>query len=73
MFSQKLTFLLSVSKASHIDATILDTSPKLALGFDPLIAAWVSLKNNAYAETGLKTKENLSILLQFYTQRDTKL
>lgn len=37
-----------------MDATILDTSPKLAFGFCPLIAACVSRKNNAYADTGLK-------------------
>lgn len=37
-----------------MEATILETSPKLALGFCPLIAAWVSRKNNAYADTGLK-------------------
>ena len=41
-----------------MEATILDTSPKLALGFDPLIAAWVSRKNNAYADTGLKGERN---------------
>lgn len=35
-----------------MEATIFDTSPKEALGFWPLMAAWVSLKNNAYAETG---------------------
>lgn len=35
-----------------MDATIFDTSPKEALGFWPLIAAWVSLKKRAYAETG---------------------
>lgn len=35
-----------------MEATIFDTSPKEALGFWPLIAAWVSLKNRAYAETG---------------------
>lgn len=36
-----------------MDATILETSPKLAFGFCPLIAACVSRKNNAYADTGL--------------------
>ncbi len=35
-----------------MEATIFDTSPKEALGFWPLMAAWVSLKNRAYAETG---------------------
>lgn len=35
-----------------MEATIFDTSPKEALGFWPLMAAWVSLKNSAYAETG---------------------
>ena len=35
-----------------MDATIFDTSPNEALGFWPLMAAWVSLKNRAYAETG---------------------
>lgn len=37
---------------SHIDATIVDTSPNDAFGFWPLIAACVSRKNKAYAETG---------------------
>ena len=35
-----------------MEATIFDTSPKEALGFWPLMADWVSLKNRAYAETG---------------------
>lgn len=35
-----------------MEATIFDTSPKEALGFWPLMAAWVSLKNSAYADTG---------------------
>ena len=35
-----------------MEATIVDTSPNVALGFWPLMAAWVSLKNRAYAETG---------------------
>ena len=35
-----------------MDATILDTSPKEAFGFDPLIVACVSRKNSAYADTG---------------------
>lgn len=35
-----------------MDATILDTSLKEALGFWPLMAACVSLKNRAYADTG---------------------
>lgn len=35
-----------------MEATIFDTSPKVALGFWPLMAACVSLKNKAYAETG---------------------
>lgn len=46
------TCFCSSPRPSHIDATILDTSPKVALGFWPLIAAWVSLKNRAYADTG---------------------
>jgi len=48
------TFLCSSSSVSHMAATILDISPKLALGFWHLIAAWVSRKNSAYAETGLQ-------------------
>lgn len=36
-----------------MEATILETSPKDALGLDPLMAACVSRKNKAYAETGL--------------------
>jgi len=35
-----------------MEATIFDTSPKEALGFWPLMAACVSLKNRAYADTG---------------------
>lgn len=35
-----------------MEATIFDTSPKDALGFWPLMAACVSLKKRAYAETG---------------------
>lgn len=35
-----------------MDATIVDTSPNDALGFWPFIAACVSRKNNAYADTG---------------------
>lgn len=35
-----------------MDATIFETSPNVALGFWPLMAACVSLKNRAYAETG---------------------
>lgn len=42
---------------SHIEATILETSPNDAFGFCPFIAAWVSRKNKAYAETGLLRKE----------------
>lgn len=34
-----LTFLCSMSRASHMEATIFETSPKLAFGFCPLIAA----------------------------------
>ena len=34
-------------------ATILDTSPKLMLGLRPLMDACLSLKNKAYADTGL--------------------
>lgn len=46
------TSLCSCANASHIDATIVDTSPNDAFGFCPLIAACVSRKNNAYADTG---------------------
>lgn len=49
-----LTFLCSGAKTSHIDATIFDTSPNDAFGFCPFIAACVSRKNNAYADTGLQ-------------------
>lgn len=35
-----------------MEATIFDTSPKDAFGFWPLMAAWVSRKKRAYAETG---------------------
>ena len=41
-----------------MEATILETSPKLAFGFEPLMAAWVSRKNNAYADTGLKENKD---------------
>jgi hypothetical protein len=51
-----LTFLCSGDKTSHIEATILDTSPNEAFGFCPLMAAWVSRKKRAYAETGLQNK-----------------
>ena len=40
-----------------MEATILLTSPKLALGFWPLMAAWVSRKNRAYADTGLRHRQ----------------
>lgn len=50
---QVLTFLWSGSSPSHIEATILETSPNVALGFCPLMAACVSRKNRAYADTGL--------------------
>lgn len=43
-----------------MDATIFETSPKDALGFCPLIAACVSRKNSAYADTGLKYKIQLN-------------
>lgn len=46
------TCFCSSARLSHIEATIFDTSPKEALGFWPLMAACVSLKNRAYAETG---------------------
>lgn len=64
-----LTFLCSVSRASHIDATIFDTSPKLAFGFCPFIAACVSLKNSAYADTGLKRKRKSVYVKLAETQR----
>lgn len=35
-----------------MEATIFETSPNVALGFCPLMAACVSLKNSAYADTG---------------------
>lgn len=35
-----------------MDATIVDTSPNDAFGFEFFIAACVSRKNNAYADTG---------------------
>lgn len=57
--SRLLTFLCSVANTSHIEATILDTSPKDAFGFWPLMAAWVSRKNSAYAETGLWWNEKM--------------
>lgn len=47
-----ITCFCSSPKLSHMEATIFETSPKVALGFCPLIAAWVSLKNRAYADTG---------------------
>lgn len=50
---KELTFLCSAGNTSHIDATIFETSPNEALGFCPLIAACVSRKKRAYAETGL--------------------
>ena len=47
-----LTCFCSSPRLSHIDATIFETSPNVALGFCPLMAACVSLKNKAYADTG---------------------
>lgn len=35
----RLTCFCSSPKLSHMEATILDTSPKVALGFCPLMAA----------------------------------
>ncbi len=46
------TCFCSSPRLSHMEATILDTSPKVALGFWPLMAACVSLKKSAYADTG---------------------
>lgn len=46
------TCFCSSPRPSHIDATILETSPKVAFGFCPLMAACVSRKNSAYADTG---------------------
>lgn len=46
------TCFCSSPKLSHMEATIFDTSPNVALGFCPLMAACVSLKNSAYADTG---------------------
>ncbi|TNN49878.1 hypothetical protein EYF80_039920 [Liparis tanakae] len=40
-------YSVSALRLSHMDATILDTSPKVALGFCPLMAACVSLKKSA--------------------------
>lgn len=42
-----LTCFSSSARPSHMEATIFDTSPKVALGFCALILAWVSLKNKA--------------------------
>lgn len=50
-----------------MEATILDTSPNDALGFWPLIAAWVSLKNRAYAETGFCGSFGSFFFLSFLT------
>ena len=55
-----LTDLDSSSNESHMEATILETSPKVAAGFELLMDAWVSRKNMAYAETGLKEKEDFN-------------
>lgn len=49
-----------------MEATIFDTSPKVALGFWPLMAAWVSLKNNAYADTGFAGSLGSFFLLPFF-------
>lgn len=46
------TCFCSSPRPSHIEATIFDTSPNVALGFWALMLAWVSLKNKAYADTG---------------------
>jgi hypothetical protein len=56
-----LTFLWSGASTSHIDATIFETSPNDAFGFWPLIEAWVSRKNRAYADTGLGNKKEREI------------
>lgn len=50
-----------------MDATIFDTSPNEALGFWPLIAACVSLKNRAYAETGFCGSFGSFFFLSFFT------
>lgn len=42
-----LTCFCSSPRLSHMEATILETSPNVAFGFCPLIAACVSLKNKA--------------------------
>ena len=46
-FGYPLPTLLSGSRESHSEATILDTSPKEALGLRPLMEAWLSRKNRA--------------------------
>ena len=63
-----LTFLWSGANTSHIDATIFETSPNEALGFCPLIDAWVSRKNKAYAETGLQMKIREKKFINFRKQ-----
>lgn len=50
-----------------MEATIFDTSPNEALGFWPLIAAWVSLKNRAYAETGFCGSLGSFFFFSFFT------
>lgn len=50
-----------------MDATIFDTSPKLAFGFCPLMAAWVSRKKRAYADTGLKKFSMLKLYKRYKT------
>lgn len=54
-----------------MEATIFDTSPKLAFGFCPLMAAWVSRKNRAYADTGLKKYRKNSNANLLCTQKYT--
>lgn len=54
-----------------MEATIFDTSPKEALGFWPLIAAWVSLKKSAYAETGFCGSLGSFFFLPFFAPATT--
>lgn len=50
-----------------MDATIFDTSPNEALGFWPLMATWVSLKNSAYADTGFWGSLGSFFFFPFFT------
>lgn len=55
------TRLISLSRLSHIEATIFDMSPNVALGFRVFMADCALRKNSEYADTGLKQEHQTEL------------